>query len=110
MYSPNGNYEGKPQEFKIGPVTALLPSHLNGEPTEIIAGGLTTWGVATSQDDDFIRASSAAKIKEVCSNIYNIKNSLNSPSPDVAMAVLRLSLQARLMICSMTQTKSPRAP
>ena len=35
MYSPNRNYEGKPQESQIGPVTATLPSHLNGGPTEI---------------------------------------------------------------------------
>ena len=32
----------------------------------------------------------------MCSNINNITNSLNSLSPDVALTVLRLSLQARL--------------
>ena len=56
VYSPNGNYGGKPQEFMIGSVTAILPNLLNGEPTEITAEGLNIWGVATSQDDDFIRA------------------------------------------------------
>ena len=96
MYSPYENYEGKPQEFKIGSVTAILPNHLIGEPTEITVKGLTIWGVATSQDDDFIRANMADKTKEVCSSIKNILNSLNSLSPDVALAVLRLSLQPRL--------------
>ena len=62
MYSPNGNYEGKPQEFQIGSVTAILPNHLNGEPTEITVEGLTIWGVAASQDDDCIRANMTAKI------------------------------------------------
>ena len=94
VYSPNGNYVGKPQEFAIGSVSAIMPNHLNGEPTEITAEGLTIWGVATSQDDDFIRANLAAKTNEVFSNINNITNSLNSLSPDVALTVLRLSLQA----------------
>ena len=67
VYSPNGNYEGKPQEFKIGSVTAILSNHLYGEPTENTAEGLTIWGVATSQDVDFIRANMAAKTKELCS-------------------------------------------
>ena len=35
VYSPNINYEGKPQEFQSGSVTAKLPNHLNGEPTGI---------------------------------------------------------------------------
>ena len=30
VYSPNGNYEGGPLEFKIGSVTTILPNHLNG--------------------------------------------------------------------------------
>ena len=38
----------------------------------------------------------AAKTKEVCNTINNITNSPNSPSPDVALAVLSLSPQARL--------------
>ena len=38
----------------------------------------------------------AAKTKEECSTINNVTNSLNSFSPDVALAVLRLSLQPRL--------------
>ena len=63
VYNPYGNYEGKPQEFKIGPVTVILPNHLNGEPTETAAEGLNNWGVATSQDGDFIRANLAAKTK-----------------------------------------------
>ena len=102
VYSPNGNYIGKPQEFAIGSVSAIMPNHLNGEPTEITAEGLTIWGVATSQDDDFIRANLAAKTKEVCSNINNITNSLNSLSPDVAFTVLRLSLQPRLQFHQQT--------
>ena len=73
-----------------------MPNHLNGEPTEITAEGLTIGGVDTSQDDDITRANLAAKTKEVCSNINNITNSLNSLSPDVALTVLCLSLQARL--------------
>ena len=84
MYSPNGNYEGTPQDFQIGSVTAILPNHLNGEPTEITVEGLSIWGIAASQDDDFIRASMAAKTKEVCSIINNVTNSLNFLSPDVA--------------------------
>ena len=35
LYSPNGNYVGKPQRSKVRSVTAILPNHLNGEPTEI---------------------------------------------------------------------------
>ena len=69
VYSPNRNYEGKSQEFKIGPVIAILPYHPNGKPTEITAEGLTIWGVTTSQDNDLIRANLAAKPKELCSNI-----------------------------------------
>ena len=38
----------------------------------------------------------AAKTKEVCSTINSVTNSLNSLSPDVALAVLRLSPQPRL--------------
>ena len=81
MHSPNGNYVGNPQEFKIGPATAILPNHLNGEPKEIKAEGLNIWRGATSQDGDFIRADLAAKTKEVCSNISKMRNSLNSLSP-----------------------------
>ena len=93
---PKRKLRGKTKEVKIGSVTAILPNHLNGEPTEITAEGRTIWGVATSQDNDLFRANLAAKTKEVCSNIDNITNPLNSLNPDVALSVLRLSPQARL--------------
>ena len=41
VQSPNGNYEGKQQEFQIGSPKAILPNHINGESPEITAEGLT---------------------------------------------------------------------
>ena len=35
IYSPNENNEGKPQEFQIGPVTAILTKLPNDELIEI---------------------------------------------------------------------------
>ena len=73
VYSPDVNYVGKPQKFRIRSITAILPSLLNGEPTEIALEGQNIWGVAVSQDGDFIRASMAAKAKGVCSTIKTYK-------------------------------------
>ena len=104
MYSPNGDYEGKSQEYQIGSVTATLHNHHSGEPTEITLEGLNIWGVAASQDGGFIRACMSAKTKEECSTIKNVTNSLNSLSPDVALEVLRLSLQPRLQYHQQTHS------
>ena len=40
---PERKEGGKPREFKIGSVTAILLNHLNGEPTEIKVEGLNIW-------------------------------------------------------------------
>ena len=68
VYSPNGNYAGKPSEYKIGEITAQI-TRQDGNPMQITAQGLTIWGTALSKDDNYIKAVMANKGEEVCNII-----------------------------------------
>ena len=101
VYSPNGNYRGKPPQYKIGEITAQITGQ-DGNPMQITAQGLTIWGTALSKDDNYIKAVMANKAEEVCNIIKKVITPFNLLSPDVAMTVLRFSLQQRLQYFQQT--------
>ena len=101
VYSPNGNYTGKPTQYKIGEITAQITGQ-DGNPMQITAQGLTIWGTALSKDDNYIKAVMANKGEEVCNTIKKVITPFNLLSPDVAMTVLRFSLQQRLQYFQQT--------
>jgi len=91
IYSPNGNYNGKPDEFKIGTIDVVLD---DGEITQ--STGLTIWGVSISKDTKYIEQKLSVKAEEVCSIIKKVTTALTSVSSDVAMVAHRLSLIPRM--------------
>jgi hypothetical protein len=91
VYSPNGNYAGRPQALQIGTITATLTGE-DGVPAVVTAQGLAIWGVALSKDDNYIKAAMAIKAEEVYNNIKKVTNSCSPLRIDVTLAVLRLSL------------------
>jgi hypothetical protein len=95
VYSPNGHYAGMPQAFQIGKITATLTGE-DGVLTVITAQGLAIWGVALSNDGNYIKAATAIKAEKVYKTINKVTNSYNPLSKNVNfLAVLRLNLQPR---------------
>jgi hypothetical protein len=94
VYCPNGDYSNVPPGFTKGTVT--FTTGPPGQQTEHTAEGLMIWGSACSADGNYRKGHMAKKSTEVCSTINHITQTLNPRNKDLALSVVRLSLQNRL--------------